>query len=473
MSSAVEFSQDARDRQPSSEGVVPVEEKTSAGSSFAAPSHVVAIQTTTADMNWVANAGALWERRHLLMRTAAVSLMLGLTIAFLLPKQYQSGARIMPPGNSMGGAALLAALAGRAGSNLGSLGALAGGFLGGGGNTALFVDLLRSGTIGGHLIDRFDLQHIYRKRYRTDTAKYLARHTAIADDKKSGVITLTVTDTDPVRARDIAQGYLDELNKLVNQTSTSSAHQERLFIEKRLKGAEADLEKAQQRMGEFSSTHATVDIKEQTRAMVDAAARLQSQLIVEQSGLDSLRQIYGDGNVRVRSAQARIAVLQSEIAKISGSSKALPLEDSSSIGGDAASGSHSDELYPPLRQLPRLAVPYADFYRQVRVQEAVYELLTQQLEMARIQEAKDTPVVSVIDAPGIPEKKSFPPRALLALFFMLASVIATSVFLLAQLRWAAVAEDDPRKVLARKITESVQRRLGGIRSSLPRARSAG
>ena len=473
MSVVTELSQGAGDGQSNGEGIPSHEEKISAKHSIANPSEAFAGRTTTAEMNWIANANILWEKRYLLARTAVVALILGLAIAFSLPKEYQSSARIMPPGNSMGGAALLAALAGRAGGNLGGLGMLAGGLLGGGGNTALFIDLLRSGTVSGHLIDRFDLQHIYHKRYRIDTAKYLAHHTAIVDDKKSGVITLTFTDTDPVRARDIAQGYLDELNKLVNQTNTSSAHQERLFIEKRLKGAETDLEKAQQRMGEFSSTHSTIDIKEQTRAMVDAASRLQAQLIVEQSGLDSLRQTYGDGNVRVRSAEARIAVLQSEIRKMSGSSKALPLDDGSSPpGSDAILGNHTDELYPPLRQLPRLAVPYADLYREVRVQETVYELLTQQLEMARIQEAKDIPVVSVIDAPGVPEKKSFPPRLFLALLLTMIAVIVTAVLVLLQLRWAAVRDDDLRKLLVQRINDDVRHRLRSI-LNWPRARSVG
>jgi len=465
-----QVSRSPRDVPQQDEGTTLPDGKVSATSVFAKSSGSES-QTMTAGSAWVVNANALWERRHLLAGTAIISLALGLTIAFLTPKQYQSSARIMPPGNSMGGAAMLAALAGRAGGNLGTLGMLAGGLLGGGGNTALFIDLLRSGTVSGHLIDRFDLQHVYHKRYRIDTAKYLAHHTVIADDKKSGVITLTFTDTDPVRARDIAQGYLDELNKLVNETNTSSAHQERLFIEKRLKGAQADLEKAQQRMGEFSSTHATIDIKEQTRAMVDAAARLQSQLIVEQSGLDSLRQIYGDGNVRVRSAQARIAVLQSEILKMSGSSKALPSDDATSAGTSISSG--SDELYPPLRQLPRLAVPYADLYREVRVQETVYELLTQQLEMARIQEAKDTPVVSVIDAPGIPEKKSYPPRALMAIIIMFIALFATALLLLVQLRWRAVREDDPRKALLNKIAITLRHRLLGLANWRVGERSVG
>ena len=418
------------------------------------------IEDTAIVPNWVRNTSLLWAKRRTLATTALISLVLALVIAFTIPKQYESSARIMPPSNSMGGAALLAALAGRGGASgsLGTLGALAGSFLGGGGNTALFIDLLRSGTVSGHLIDRFDLQHIYHKRYRIETSKYLAHHTKIVDDKKSGVITLTVTDTDPVRARDIAQGYLDELNQLVNHTNTSSAHQERLFIERRLQGVKSDLEKAQQQMSNFSSTHSTIDIKEQARAMVDAAARLQAQLIVEQSSLGSLRQIYGDQNIRVRSARARIGELQAEITKMGGSSKALP-PDNTAADADSGLDNHNSDLYPSLRQLPRLAVPYTNFYREVQVQETVYELLTQQYELARIQEAKDVPVVSVIDAPGIPEKKSFPPRLLLALILALVCVCVASTLLLAQNRWQILPANEPVKLLAHEIGESLSRGL--------------
>jgi capsule polysaccharide export protein KpsE/RkpR len=352
------------------------------------------------------------------------------------------------------GTAVLAALAGRGLSGMTGLGSLAGSLLGGNNSTALFVDLLRSGTVAGHLIDRFQLQTVYHKRYRVDTAKHLAHNTTITDDKKSGVITITVEDTDPRRARDLAQGYLDELNLLLNHTSTSSAHQERVFIEKRLHSVKDDLEQAQQRMSEFSSTHATVDIKEQTRAMVDAASRLQAQMILEQANLDSLRQIYGDGNVRVRATQARIAALQAQLSKISGSSAPLPAEPSSESDGDRST-SKPYELYPPLRQLPRLAVPYADLYRQVQVQETLFELLTQQYELARIQEAKDVPVVSVIDSPGIPEKKSFPPRLLLAELLTLVATSIAAALLLAWHRWLRISSSDPRKVLAQQICSTL------------------
>jgi capsule polysaccharide export protein KpsE/RkpR len=432
----------------------PVTELSSIASASNSPQH------SEANPNWINNVGLLWQKRHALARTAGIAMLVSLAVALIIPKRYESSARIMPPSNSMGGTALLAALAGGGGSlgTLGGLSSLASGVLGGGGNTSLFIALLRSGSISGDLIDRFDLQHVYNKRYRVDTAKYLARRTEISDDKKSGVITITVTDTDPTRARDIAQGYLDELNRLVTRTNTSSAHQERLFIEKRLVGVQQDLEKAQEQLSDFSSTHATVDIKEQSRAMVDSAARVEGELIAEKTSLDSLRQVYGDGNIRMRAAQARIASLQAEITKLGGSSMALPANEGDS-GAGTSSGSNNDELYPALRQLPRLAVPYANLYREVQVQETVYELLTRQFEMARIQEAKDVPVVSVIDAPGIPEKKSFPPRTLIVLLVPIASVIAAAFLLVLQFQWAQIPLNDPRKALVHEIGDSMPKRL--------------
>lgn len=356
----------------------------------------------------------------------------------------------MPPESSGSSAALLAALAGRGGGEFTGIGNLAASLLGVRTTGPLFVDLLRSATISGDLIDRFQLQQVYGKRYRFETAKKLARRTAILEDKKSGVISITVEDSDPQRARDLAKAYLDELNLLVNRTNTSSARQERLFIERRLQDAESGLEGAQKELSDFSSTHSTIDIKEQTRATVDAAAKLQAQIVIEQTELDSLLQIYGDENVRVRAARARIAGLKSQLAQLAGTSD--PLQPDGNMSAE-----NSDQLnrtaieYPPLRQIPRLAVPYANIYRHLRVQEAVYEMLTQQYELARIQEAKDVPVIRVIDAPGIPEKKSFPPRALFAglLSGLVLAFLCTHI--LVHESWKQIDAGDPRKVLIRQI----------------------
>lgn len=412
-----------------------------------------AISAHAVTSSWTGRARLLWSHRLLLLRVFAIAAPLSLGTVMLIPKQYESVARIMPPDSQSSSASMLAALTARGGS-LGPLGMLAGGLLGARPTTALFVSLLQSGTVSDQLVQRFQLQSVYHKRYAIDAGKILAKSTKISDDKRSGVITIEVEDRDPVRARDIAQGYLDELNRLVVETNNSSAHQERVFIGQRLSSVKADLERAQIALSEYSSRSNAVDLKEQTRAMVDAGARVEAAMVMEQSTLNSLRQIYGDQNIRVREAEARVATLQRELNKVAGS----PASESSS--NSAIDGSPTGELYPPLRQLPRLAVPYADLYRTVRVQETLYELLTQQYETARINEAKDTPAVAVIDKPGVPEKKSFPPRALLMLALTFAAMMTTAVWILLSRRLAELPEDDELIVLLSEIRSHTARRKG-------------
>ena len=413
------------------------------------------VVASPAEPLWVWRSRLLWQRRRLLAQVAVIAFVTSMAIAFLIPKRYKSAARIMPPEQQGLGAMMLAALAGR-GGGLSTLGALAGDLYSGHSTTALFTGLLRSGTVSGHLIDRFNLMQVYHKRYHMDAAKRLARNTAITEDKKSGILTIEVQDTDAKRARDITQAYLDELNRLVTQTATSAARSERVFIEGRLASVKKDLESAQIDLSEFSSRNTTIDLKEQTHALVDVGARLEGELLMQQSGLQSLKQIYGDGNLRVRESEARIATLQRELARMAGS-PAPGGEKTSANPGDAI------DLYPRLRQLPRLAVPYADLYRRVKVQETIYELLTQQYELARIEEAKDIPVVSVIDAPGVPEKKFFPPRLLLTLALTLIATAGAALLILLRAAWDAMGPNDPAKALGSEMLATLQVRARGLR----------
>ena len=145
--------------------------------------------------------------------------------------------------------------------------------------------------------------------------------------------------------------------------------------------------------------------------------------------------------MRVRAGRARVALLQRELEKMSGSSTPT----------DPDEKQDSTAIYPSLRQLPLLSVRWADLYRRVRVQETVFDLLSQEYEMARIQEVKELPVISVIDPPSWPERKSFPPRLLIMLVLTVLAVVTTSVGLLARRKWYALSPEDPRRALARKV----------------------
>lgn len=341
---------------------------------------------------------------------------------------------------------MLAALSGRAGAATG-LSSLAGGLLGGHNQDALYVSLLHSGTVAQHLIDRFQLQRVYRKRYVVDTARTLARRTKITVDNKSGVITVVVEDTNRQRARDLAQAYIDELNQLVAQVNTSYAHREREFIEQRLASVRHDLQRAQLNLSAFSSEHAALDIKEQTRASVESSVRLQAQLILGESELSSLRQIYGNQNVRVRAAEARVGTLEHELDRANGTvSDPAPLLPGQPL------------RFPAISQLPALAVTWANLYRDVRVQETVFEMLSAQYESARIEEAKSIPSASIIDVPGLPEKKSSPHRLWIILIVTIGTVVVASLALIVEEYWAELDQSDTRKLLFTQMSTSLRRR---------------
>jgi capsule polysaccharide export protein KpsE/RkpR len=284
------------------------------------------------------------------------------------------------------------------------------------------------------------LRHVYGISRLGDARVILANSTGVSVDRKSQIITIAVTDHDPKRAAAIGEAYIAELNRLVSELSTSSARRERIFLEERLKAVSQDLEAAEKEFSQFSSKNTAIDIKEQGKAMVEAAAALQGQYIAAQTELEGLRQIYTDSNVRVRTVSARIAELKHQLEKLGGKG-----EETSD-----ASGKPVDYLYPSARKLPLLGVTYADLYRRTRVQEAVYEMLTQEYELAKVQEAKEIPIVKVVDPADIPEKKSFPPRLLIGISTMFLAFIGGIVFLLGSKSWH---EKDPRDLSKAIATE--------------------
>ncbi len=391
----------------------------------------------------------LWQNRRFLFQTAVCGLVAAMLVAFLIPKRYESRAQLAPPdSSSLSPAVMLGSLAG----NMGGLTALAENALGLKSSTGLFVAILKSETVQDRLIQKFELQKLYRARYIEDARKELSRHTAVSDDRESGVVTITVTDYDPRRAAAMAQEYVNELNRVVNQVSTSSARRERIFLEERLEQVNQELEKAEKEFSQFASQKAAIDIPTQGKAMVEAGATLQGQLIAAQSELEGLRQIYTSNNVRVRSLQARIYELRRALEK---------------IGGKGATETGSvEQLYPSMRQLPLLGVQYADLFRRVKVEEAVFQTLTQEYELAKVGEAREIPTVKVLDPPLVPQKKSFPPRLLIMLLGTLLAFVFASIWVLGRAAWEASDPTDPHKVLAVEVWR-------GVRETLPWAAQNG
>ena len=128
-------------------------------------------------------------------------------------------------------------------------------------------------------------------------------------------------------------------------------------------------------------------------------------------------------------------------------------------------GSTSDVPYPSIRSLPLLGVKYADFYRRAKIEETVFELLTEQYELAKVQEAKETPSVKVLDPAKVPEKKSYPPRLLIILWGTFLAVALCAIWVFGEKHWREGDPGDPRRILAGEIAESIRGRARGYSQS--------
>jgi capsule polysaccharide export protein KpsE/RkpR len=382
-------------------------------------------------------------------RAVFYGFLASLLLAFLIPVRFESTAQLMPPDSSQSGGLAMAAAAISGGA--GGLGGIASEMLGLKSTSDIFVGILSSRTVQDKLIQQFDLRKLYGDRRMEDARKDLAKRTDISVDRKSQIITLTVTDHDPRRAAAMGEAYVAELNRLVAELSTSSARRERIFLEERLKAVNQDLEAAEKEFSQFSSRNTAIDIKEQGKAMVEAAATLQGQYIAAQSELEGLKQIYTDNNVRVRSVKARIGELKRQLEKLGGKGEQA----------SEASGQQADFLYPSIRKLPLLGVTYADLYRRTRVQEAVFETLTKEYELAKVQEAKEIPTVKVLDSPNIPDKKSFPPRLLIMLLGTALVFAGSTTWIFGKEVWDQTDVTDTRKAFAQEV-------FATVKASLPR-----
>jgi capsule polysaccharide export protein KpsE/RkpR len=153
--------------------------------------------------------------------------------------------------------------------------------------------------------------------------------------------------------------------------------------------------------------------------------------------------------VRVRSVKGRINELQHQLEKLSGKG-----ESDSNLTPQP-----SDSLYPSIRKLPLLGVTFADLYRKTKVQEVVFETLTKQYELAKVQEAKEIPTVKVLDTPVVPDKRAFPPRILIIVIGTVLTFCAGVMWVFGKTLWNATDANDPRKVLALEVFSTVSDRL--------------
>lgn len=264
----------------------------------------------------------------------------------------------------------------------------------------IFLQILKSRTVRERILDRFKLKERWGIQSDEKALRRLAAQTSMTNTRE-GMIILAFEARDPGLAADVARAYVEELDRVNREKNTSQAHFARLYIEGQLKDTEAELKEASRKLAEFRRAHKAIDLTEQLKAAIEQAAQLKGEIIAKEVQLGVLKRTMKPDNPRLRELQAEIAELQRQYRRLQ-------------FGGDAPLAQRK-EFYIAFSEAPEVALQLADLMREVKIKETVYELLNQQYYQAKIEEAKNTPTVQVLDEATVPEHKSRPRRLLFAL----------------------------------------------------------
>jgi uncharacterized protein involved in exopolysaccharide biosynthesis len=331
---------------------------------------------------------AIARRKRLILGMAAAGALVAAAIALLVPPQFTGTAVIMPPTQQQSTASALL-------GQLGPIAGLAGRDLGIKNPADMYIGILTGRTIADDLIRAFDLQNLYRVKTMMEARKRLAALSSISSGKDS-LIKISVDDRDPRRAAAIANAYVDELYKQTNRLALTDSAQRRLFFERQLAAertaladAEAALKATQQRTG-------VLQVNAQVEAVIRSIAQMRAEIAGREVSLQSLKGAATDRNPEVVRQESELAALRAQLQKL-----------------EASAGTHrAGDPAIPAAQVPQVGLEYMRALRDLKYHETLFELLSKQYEVARIDEAKDAPIIQVLDPAVPPERKSWPPRAL-------------------------------------------------------------
>jgi uncharacterized protein involved in exopolysaccharide biosynthesis len=263
-------------------------------------------------------------------------------------------------------------------------------------NRDMLMSILRSRTLAQTVVERFGLQERYRVRFLEDAIGRLQRTTSVSASRE-GVVSVKVEDADPRIAAEMANFYIEQLDRLVARYGTGEAGRQRGFLTEQVARAKADLEIAEAALRQFQERNRAISLQDQTRGAIEAAARLKGEVMAAEVQLEVVRNFATDGNPEVVALRRRIDEMKRHL-------------DQLQYGSDVSRGRR--DFAVPFPKVPEVGIELVRLTRDVKVGETVVTLLTQQLEQARIAEAKDLPIVQVLDR-AVPAERHSRPRLLL------------------------------------------------------------
>lgn len=349
----------------------------------------------------------IYRRARLIAGITAASAVVALVVSLCLPHYFKAETRILPPQEKGGN--LAAQLLGQGGAGL--IG-LAGGAIGMKSQVGLFVEIMKSRTVLDRIVDRFNLLKRYEKRFRQDARNRLLELISAKEDRKSGIIVLTVEDRDPKMAADMANAFVEELKILKGGLAISEAGQRRMFFEDQIRQTKASLSRAEEEFKGFQQRTGMIQVDAQARAIIEGIARLRAGIAMKEVEAKVLRSYATAENPDLQRVEEEIRALRVELEKV-----------------ETSKGKGSDPLMASGR-VPEMGMEYLRRLRQLKYNETLFELLSKQYELAKLDEARDAGTIQVIDRAIPPERKSRPQVAVIVSVATVAAFFLSVFFIL-------------------------------------------
>jgi uncharacterized protein involved in exopolysaccharide biosynthesis len=372
-------------------------------------------------------------RKRFILLCGFIAAVVTAIIVLVIPVSFTATTTMLPPQQSSSASALL--------GSLGGLASLAGG---GGGAASmlglknpadLYIGLLQSETIADGLIDRFHLMGVYKAK-KIDAARKALKSATTILAEKSSLIRISVKDHDPKRAAALANGYVEALHDLMSHLAVTEAGQRRMFFEQQLELEKNKLADAEVALEVTQNKTGIIQPQGQAEAVIMTITQLRAQISASEVELSALRTSATDQNSQVIQLQSQIAALRAQLADFE--------------KGHAGSAKLAGNILTPTSQVPAASLEYIRKMRDVRYHETLFELLARQYEMAKVDEAKQGQMIQVVDPALVPEKKSWPPRALLTLLAAILGTMLASFWVILQAAYRQKMQDPE---MAAKITQ--------------------
>ena len=347
------------------------------------------------DATIVDYAQVIWRRRASVLTVLGIALFIAVVLTIVLPKKYEAAASLITPRENaasglLGGLATASGLLQQVPPSMSPPSLVP--------NRDLIVGVLKSRAVAQAVAERFDLMSRFRLRFAGDAVKRLQDATMVAISRE-GVVSVVVEDTDPKLAADMANFYVEEVDRRVAQYSMGEAGRQRGFLTQQLARAKTDLDEAEQALRRFQEQNRAIVLQEQTRGAIEAAARLKGEILAAQVQLQVMRNFATDANPEVVSLRRRIDEMNRQFTQMQyGVADAQSADDKR----------RSRDFTVPFAKVPEVGLELARLTRDVKIQETLVALLTQNMEQARLGEARDLPVAQVLDRAVPPDHHARP-----------------------------------------------------------------